>query len=218
MTRLGRAPPRPPRSRPCWPPDVENIGPGPDRTRPFAISQWAGYCLLGTTSVPLSWTAAAARGAGPSTPVGPRLWQDRSYPRPGGGTGRRSGLKIRRPLRPCRFDSGSGHHLGSRSRLASPVGSPVDTVRSAARAPSKVGQGPTRYRFGCRWRRRMTRRHPALTLELAGEVPDPHQGPIACARPIGRKGRDAFDRIIRAGVGIEAQAARDGATLPGRAC
>jgi hypothetical protein len=30
---------------------------------------------------------------------------------PDGGTGRRSGLKIRRPLRPCRFDSGSGHHI-----------------------------------------------------------------------------------------------------------
>ena len=39
---------------------------------------------------------------------------------PGGGTGRRKGLKIPRDLIPCRFDSGLGH-LNLKSRLFNDV-------------------------------------------------------------------------------------------------
>ena len=51
----------------------------------------------------------------------------RVFAGPGGGIGRRSGLKIRRLLQPCRFDSGSGHHSGFRPLdPAWPVGTSLD--------------------------------------------------------------------------------------------
>ncbi len=37
--------------------------------------------------------------------------QENALKRPGGGNGRRKGLKIPRYKVPCRFDSGPGHHI-----------------------------------------------------------------------------------------------------------
>ena len=60
----------------------------------------------------LSGRVVMQRPAKPCTSVRFRAQPPYSVPnssRPGGEIGRRNGLKIRRPLRPCRFESGPGH-------------------------------------------------------------------------------------------------------------
>ena len=64
------------------------------------------------TQIWLSGRVVMQRPAKPCTSVRFRAQPPYSVPnssRPGGEIGRRNGLKIRRPLRPCRFESGPGH-------------------------------------------------------------------------------------------------------------
>ena len=72
------------------------------------------YCLRSViyTQIWLSGRVVMQRPAKPCTSVRFRAqppYSVRNLSRPGGEIGRRNGLKIRRPLRPCRFESGPGH-------------------------------------------------------------------------------------------------------------
>jgi hypothetical protein len=81
---------------------------GPSPVSRSGTYKYLNYCFAGVAQL-VEHDLAKVRVAGPS-PVS-RSWS------PGGGTGRRAGLKIQWPLRPCRFDSGPGYYMGEKGRL-----------------------------------------------------------------------------------------------------
>ena len=78
----------------------------------FEIWSFFEQKLLGSVATWQSGDAAACKAvySGSIPLVASTLNKINPHPCPGGGIGRRKGLKIPRLYKACRFDSGPGHH------------------------------------------------------------------------------------------------------------